>query len=56
MRLPLSSSLTRLKMNDSDDLLASSDTGRNQSFDANEPVIKYKIQLKAEGNVGYEIR
>jgi len=37
---------------DSDDLLASSDTDAIIPFDANEPVIKYKIQLKAEGNVG----
>lgn len=37
---------------DSDDLLASADTNAIIPFDSNQPVIKYKVQLKAAGSVG----
>lgn len=40
---------------DSDDLLASADPGAIIPFDASKPVIKYKLQLKAEGTLGASV-
>ncbi len=37
---------------DSDDLLASADTNAIIPFDGTQPIIKYKVQLKAMGSVG----